>query len=273
MKRLKSLKYLIQIMQFVESADATRIAYTSFGAGKELIIVAGALADQQNYVPLATELSTKLLVFNYDRRNRGNNDITHHHNVASELDDLHAIVSLCSEAPVIYGHSSGAALAIRAVASGIKANKLILSDLPFSPMNSYSRSQEQLFVEERKTIRALLELGDKEAAVKHFLKDFGMNDQELDSFVKSDHGHKAVQNGPTLLIDYDLLGNGFLPGSLLTRITVSTLVLTSEEGIAVAEEAAGYLARGRIMKLSGPTYSLSPEAVAKPIFDFLDGIE
>lgn len=130
-------------MQFVESADGTRIAYTSIGAGRELIIVAGALADQHNYVSLVNELSTKLLVFNYDRRNRGKSDITLHHNVASELDDLHAIVSLCSEAPVIYGHSSGAALAILAVASGIKASKLILSDLPFSPMNSNSRSQGQ----------------------------------------------------------------------------------------------------------------------------------
>lgn len=260
-------------MQFVESADGTRIAYTSKGAGRELIIVAGALADQQSYVSLATEISAKLLVFNYDRRNRGKSDITHHHNVSSELDDLHAIVSLCSEAPVIYGHSSGAALAIRAVASGIKASKLILSDLPFSPMNSNSRSQEQLFVEERKTIQALLELGDKEGAVKLFLKDFGMNDHELDSFVKSAHGQKAVENSPTLLVDYDLLENGFLPGDLLTRLTVPTLILTYEEGIAVAEEAAGHLARGRIRKLSGPTYSLSPEEVAKPIFDFLDDIK
>ncbi len=260
-------------MQIVKSGDGTRIAYTQIGTGRELIIVAGALAGQQNYAPLAAELSTKLLVLNYDRRNRGKSDISHHHSVASELEDLDAIVSLCSESPIIYGHSSGAALAIRATASGMNISRLILSDLPFTPMSSNSGRQELLFVEERKTIQALLERGEKEAAVKFFLKDFGMNEQERDNFVKSDHGQKAVDNSITLLIDYDLLGNGFLPDDFLTRIAVPTLVLTSEEGIAIAEEAAGHLARGRISRLPGPTYSLSPDEIAKPIFEFLDEFE
>lgn len=122
-------------MNHVKSKDNTLIAYEKNGKGSELIIIGGSLADHQMYIPLASELSKKFSVINFDRRNRGKSDTSTNHTVETELQDLEAIFKLCENAPMVYGHSAGAALAIRAAAIGFTISNLILSDLPFSPID------------------------------------------------------------------------------------------------------------------------------------------
>lgn len=250
------------------SKDGTQIAYEKLGNGKPIIIIGGSLADHQMYVPLASELSKKFTVFNYDRRNRGESSRTSFHTIETELQDLQAIVSLCNEAPILYGHSSGAALAIRAVAGGIKTNNLILSDLPFSVLNAESENEAKKFEQEAKTIKALLSKGNRVEAVKFFLKDFGMNEQELNDFIASDNGQQAVLNSITLPIDYEILGKGLTPKDLLQSIHLPTLILTSDYGLAVANDTAKYLSNCKLEILEGPTYGLPPSEIAKPIKNF-----
>ncbi|MAC95007.1 MAG: hypothetical protein CMC96_05865 [Flavobacteriales bacterium] len=257
-------------MKKIASIDGTLIAYKKMGIGKPLIIIGGSLADHQMYIPLASELSQKLTVFNYDRRNRSESGITPHHTVDVELEDLKAIISLGNDAPILYGHSAGAALAIRAVASGLNISKLILSDLPFSPMNHESENEANKFKEEKKSIQKLLVVGDKVGAVKFFLKDFGMDEQALKSFVESENGKQAVENSITLPVDYDILGNGLTPIELLTKVQIPTLILSTGYGIEIAKDAEQYLINCKISVLGNPTYSLSPNEIAKPIFSFLD---
>src|SRR5690606_38533392 len=107
-------------------------------------------------------------------------------------------------------------------------------------------------------------------AVKFFLKDFGMNEVELDEFVSSEKGKQAVANSITLPVDYDLLGNGLTPGDLLSKVQAPTFIITSKYGLEVAEDAAKYLPDCKLAILEGPTYSLSANDIAKPIFNFLE---
>lgn len=252
------------------SIDGTQIAYEKSGNGKPIIIIGGSLADHQMYVPLANELSKSFTVFNYDRRNRGESGKTSVHTTETELQDLEAIVSLCNETPTLYGHSAGAALAIRAVAGGLQTHKLILSDLPFSVLNAESENKAKKFEQEAKSIKALLSKGNKVEAVKFFLKDFGMNEQELNDFVESNSGNQAVSNSNTLLIDYEILGNGLTPSAFLKSIPWPTLVLTSDYGLAVANDTAKYLSNCKLAILESPTYNLPASEIAIPILNFIE---
>jgi hypothetical protein len=55
----------------VTSKDGTEIAFEKSGNGPALIIVGGSLADHQFYGPLADELAKHFMVYNFDRRGRG----------------------------------------------------------------------------------------------------------------------------------------------------------------------------------------------------------
>ncbi|MBK9149662.1 MAG: alpha/beta hydrolase [Saprospiraceae bacterium] len=256
-------------MKLVISKDGTQIAYEKSGIGKPLIIVGGSLADHQMYVPLATELAQKLTVFNYDRRNRGESSNSTNHTIETELQDLEAIVSLCDEAPILYGHSAGSALAIRAVAKGLKISKLIISDIPFTPNSENDKQEAAKFAIEHKRIIELLNQNDRIGAVKFFLKDFGMSDKELDEFIVSESGKQAVANSITLPVDYAMLDNGLTPVELLKKIKVPTLIITSHYGLTTAEDVASHLSDCKLAVLENPTYGLSANEIAKPIFNFL----
>lgn len=257
-------------MNSIKSKDGIQIAYEKSGNGYPFIIVGGSLADHQMYMPLATELSQKLSVFNYDRRNRGKSGNSTNHTIETELQDLEAIVSLCDEAPILYGHSAGAALAIRAVANGLKVSKLIVSDIPFTTISENDKQEVAKFDSERKEIIKLLNQNDKVGAVKFFLKDFGMSDKELDEFVVSENGKQAVTNSITLPIDYEMLHNGLTPMELLKKIQIPTLIITSPYGLTTAKDSALYLSDLKLAVLENPTYGLSAKEIAKPIFNFLE---
>lgn len=257
-------------MEHFNSKDGTQIVYEKSGNGKPLIIIGGSLADHQMYVPLAAELSKKLTIFNYDRRNRGKNGISSNHTIEKELQDLEVLISLCNDVPILYGHSAGAALAIRAVSAGFAIDKLIVSDLPFTPATENSKYEAEKFLQERNTIVELLNHNDKVSAVKFFLKDFGMNEKELDEFVSSENGKQAIENSITLPVDYDVLGNGLTPVELLRKIHVPVLVITSNYGLDIAEDVAKYINNCRVEVLEAPTYSLSASEIAKPIINFIE---
>lgn len=260
-------------MNKVASIDGTVIAYEKTGAGKPLIIIGGSLADHQMYIPLANELSKKLTIFNYDRRNRGKSGISASHDIETELKDLESLINLCETTPVIYGHSAGAALSIWAVAEGLNIDKLILSDLPYTPITDNSEQDVYKFSIEQSKIVEFLNQNDKVGAVKFFLKDFGMNEHELEEFISSKSGEQAVSNVITLPIDYELLGNGLTPKELLRKVHKPTLVLSSNDGLAVADDVAQYIADCKIAVLENPTYRLSANEIAKPIFDFIEETE
>lgn len=257
-------------MQYARSKDGFKIAYEKSGKGKPLIIIGGSLADHHMYIPLASELSQKLTVFNYDRRNRGQSAISVDHTLENELQDLEALISLCSEAPALYGHSAGAALAIRAAAAGITIDKLILSDLPFTPSAKNSKTEAEKFSAEQRRVVDLLHQNDKVGAVKFFLRDAGMNEQALEAFISSENGKQAVANSITLPADYVVLGNGFTPVELLGEIHVPVLIITSNDGLAIAEDVSNHLSNGSLAILRGPAYSVTAVEIAKQIINFIE---
>jgi pimeloyl-ACP methyl ester carboxylesterase len=102
----------------VRSADGTPIAFDRAGDGPVLILVVGALCDRASNGPLAAALAPHFTVYNYDRRGRGASGNTAPYAAEKEIEDLAAVLGAAGGSALVYGHSSGAALALEAAARG-----------------------------------------------------------------------------------------------------------------------------------------------------------
>ena len=98
----------------VISPDGTAIVYDRVGNGPALILVNGALSKRSDAASLATDLSPHFSVFTYDRRGRGDSGDTAPYTVEREIEDLQAMIAEAGGQVFVYGHSSGAVLALKA---------------------------------------------------------------------------------------------------------------------------------------------------------------
>ena len=122
-------------MTTVDSTDGTTIAYDRSGDGPPLIIVDGALTTRWSGSKprLAERLATTFSVYVYDRRGRGDSGDTLPYEVEREIDDLAAVIAVAGAPVLLYGHSSGACLALEAAARlGDKVAGLALYDAPYN---------------------------------------------------------------------------------------------------------------------------------------------
>ena len=112
-------------MRTVISKDGTPIAFDQSGQGPALILVTGALTTRADWSPLAASLAPHFSVFAYDRRGRGESGDTAPYAVEREVEDLDALITEAGGSAFVFGHSSGAALALEAaVQFGEKVKKL-----------------------------------------------------------------------------------------------------------------------------------------------------
>ena len=102
----------------VESRDGTSIAFDRYGSGPVLILIGGAFTDRLALAPLAQALAPYFSAVAYDRRGPGASGDTAPYAVSREVEDLAAVIAVTGEPACVFGHSSGAALALRAAAEG-----------------------------------------------------------------------------------------------------------------------------------------------------------
>jgi pimeloyl-ACP methyl ester carboxylesterase len=104
-------------MNTVQSRDGTTIAFDRSGDGPPIILVHPAFghrAFNPHMAELAQHLSSRFIVFNYDRRGLGESGDTAPYAVEREIEDLDALVGEAGGSAFVYGMSSGAALALEA---------------------------------------------------------------------------------------------------------------------------------------------------------------
>jgi len=112
-------------VQTVTSADGTTIAYDQAGSGPVLIVSVGAFCTRGTFVA-PPELAAQFTVVTYDRRGRGDSGDTEPFTAQREYEDLAAVAAATgTEPPFIFGHSSGAAIALRAAAAGLPAAGIV----------------------------------------------------------------------------------------------------------------------------------------------------
>ncbi|WP_328449713.1 alpha/beta fold hydrolase [Amycolatopsis sp. NBC_00438] len=120
-------------MSTTVSADGTEIAYTRAGSGPALVLVDGAMCYRGSSPndDLAKELAAHFTVYTYDRRGRGESTDTAPYAIEREVEDLEALVEQAGGTALLFGISSGAALALEAVDRGLPVTKLALYEPPF----------------------------------------------------------------------------------------------------------------------------------------------
>src|SRR5271169_6709588 len=120
-------------MRSVTSADGTLIAYEQQGSGSALIVVDGAMSTRGGKAALRALLAPQLTVYSYDRRGRGDSGDTLPYAVDREIEDIGALADDAGGRAHLFGHSSGACLALEAaVGLGRKVTGLAMYDAPYN---------------------------------------------------------------------------------------------------------------------------------------------
>src|SRR5689334_25438075 len=122
-------------MAVVISKDGTRIGFDKEGQGPPVVLVDGAMCyrGQGPMKPLAAKLAPHFTVFTYDRRGRGDSGDTQPWSVEREVEDIAALLDAAGGRASLYGHSSGAVLALEAALRlGDKVEKIVLYDASYA---------------------------------------------------------------------------------------------------------------------------------------------
>ncbi|XDD53641.1 alpha/beta fold hydrolase [Leptospira sp. WS4.C2] len=211
----------------VISRDGTVIAFEKKGSGPPLIFISGAICHRkfQPIIDDAKILSKAFTVYNYDRRGRGDSGDTETYSVRSEIEDIEALIDSAGGSAYIYGHSSGAILAMEAaLVIPNKVKKIYIYDPPY--VSNEKEYKEYQMTKER--IKTLLAKGKNSKAISEFLVSIGMP-RIFTFFLPLTPGWKrTVQLAPTLLYDITLTENP-APVKRLAKIKVPICVAYGEE--------------------------------------------
>jgi pimeloyl-ACP methyl ester carboxylesterase len=119
-------------MEEVTSKDGTTIAFDRSGEGPAIVLVGGALSDRSAAFPMAAQLAPHFTVVAYDRRGRGDSGDTAPYAIGREVDDIDALILAVGGSAFLFGHSSGAVLALEAARTlAGRIPKLALYEPPF----------------------------------------------------------------------------------------------------------------------------------------------
>jgi pimeloyl-ACP methyl ester carboxylesterase len=132
--------------QRVCSADGTMIAFERAGQGPALILITGGLTDRTVTRSVAAELAPRFTVYAYDRRGRGSSGDTAPYSAEREVEDLAAVIGAAGGPALVFGHSSGAVLALEAAARGLAITKLAAYEPPYLTGASGRRPADDLAV-------------------------------------------------------------------------------------------------------------------------------
>ena len=81
----------------------------------------GAFNTRSQTEPLARTLAPRFAVLNYDRRGRGDSGDTAPYAVEREIEDIAAVIAAAGGSASLFGHSSGATLALKAAAAACRS--------------------------------------------------------------------------------------------------------------------------------------------------------
>jgi pimeloyl-ACP methyl ester carboxylesterase len=137
-------------MNTVTSADGTTIAFTRTGEGPAVILIGGAFNDRSTVAELATHLAPHFTVYTYDRRGRGGSGDHPDYTPRRELEDLAAVIEHAGGSAAVFGHSSGAVLALEAARAGLPVSSVIAYEPPFAPHLGSVLDRLQVLVKENR---------------------------------------------------------------------------------------------------------------------------
>jgi pimeloyl-ACP methyl ester carboxylesterase len=252
-------------METVTSADGTPIAYEGSGSGPAIVACSGAFCDRLSSAPLAEHLADRYTVYRFDRRGRGDSGDTPPWAVGREVEDLAAMIAATGETPYLYGHSSGAALALEAVVAGVPARKLAVYEPPYVPgVGTLSSTADRM--------AALCAGGQPEQAALLFLRNTGMDDAHLAQMQAAPFWPRMVALAPQLPYDVRLGNGGSVPVDRLAAIDCPTLALAGGLSAPWATDGAAAIAAavgdGRTQIVEGQHHGVDQAVISGLLDEF-----
>ncbi len=260
-------------MEPVTSKDGTKIAFEKRGNGPALIIVFGALADHTmaGGPQLAEMLAQDFTVYDYDRRGKGQSGDTLPYAVEREIEDLEVLIGMAGGGAYVYGHSSGAALALQAAARpGSRIRKLALYEIPYND-DPQAKTRWKVYIAQ---LSRLLAEGKKGDAVTLFLQYMGTPAEQVEGIRHSPFWPAMEAASHTLAYDHTaILGDeAAVPRDIAGRVTIPTLVMAGRNGVPsmrkTAETLRSLIPHARLRILEGQTHEVSPAALAPVLREF-----
>jgi pimeloyl-ACP methyl ester carboxylesterase len=271
-----SVRGIFSAMDRVQSRDGTLIAYERTGKGPALILVTGALADRADARPVAAALAAHFTAVVYDRRGRGDSGDTPPFAMEREIEDIDALIHAAGGQAFLFGHSSGAALAVEAAVRGLAISKLALYEPPYI-VNDNRPPLPSDFVS---TLESMVAAGPPGAAVEYFWRVGMLMPPQLIAQMKTMPMWPGILKVERTL-PYDGLAMGGhmsgrpLPAEWASKVTMPTLVIDGGESPASLRDAvaavAELLPRAERRTLDGQGHGAPPEVLAPLLTEFLLG--
>jgi pimeloyl-ACP methyl ester carboxylesterase len=259
----------------LRSTDGTTIALEVTGSGRPVVLIGGAFNDRTTTAGLAQVLAPYYQAVTYDRRGRGDSgDESVDYSVDRELEDLEAVIDHLGGTASLFGHSSGAVLALEAAIKHLPVDKVAAYEPPFIPEGSRPRPAAD--VAER--LARFVQADDRDGATTLFQTEvIGLPPEMVEGMRQSEMWSFLTRLAHSLPYDYALFDPGCpVPENLLGRIEIPTLVIagsntfpwlaTAAQEVARAVPGAGYLS------LEGQDHGVlqQPEALLACLQEFLD---
>ncbi len=257
------------MIRTVRSKDGTTIAFEQSGEGLPVILVCGGSVDRSSNAPLAEQLTAQFRVYNYDRRGRGDSGDTAPYAVEREVEDLDALIQEAGGSAFLYGTSSGAALALEAVASGLAVTRLALWEPPFIVGDSRPRPP----ADTASIYTKLVAEGRRGEAVEYFmLKVVGLP-PEFAGFARSQPWWPSQEAlAHTLAYDATIMGDYNLPTERAASVKIPTLVMAGGASWDWMQNStqtlADILPAGQYRVLAGQEHNVAPEVIAPALEEF-----
>jgi pimeloyl-ACP methyl ester carboxylesterase len=255
-------------MERTTTKDGTTIAFDRSGRGSAVVLVGGALGNRSAAEPLAALLAPRFTVIAYDRRGRGDSGDTAPYAVEREVEDIEALIVEAGGSASLFGHSSGAVLALEA-ASALpdRIAKLALYEPPFI----VDDSRPPLPADYVARLDHLVSAGRRGDAVEHFLTTgpgvpadvvAGMRQQPFWSSMEA-VAHTLAYDGRVM---GDTMGGSPAPLERWASLTAPTLVLDGGASPPWQRSAVralvAVLPAAQHMTLEGQDHGADPEVLA-----------
>jgi pimeloyl-ACP methyl ester carboxylesterase len=252
----------------VRSADGTEIAFEARGDGPPLILVDPALQYRgfSRLSGLVEPMSSDFTVITYDRRGRGESGDTAPYSPRREVEDLAALIEAAAGDVRLYGFSSGALLAMHAVAAGLPVERIALLEPPIQEDADPDRPNP-LTTE----LADLIAAGRNGDAVEHFNRSIGVPEEMVDGMRQSPDWPKLEAVAPTLV--YDCTISDATTEALLRSVEVPALVLdstgSSDDLSGWAASVAAKLPNAEHRSLAGEWHTVADEVIVPVLVEFL----
>jgi pimeloyl-ACP methyl ester carboxylesterase len=262
-------------MNTVRSKDATTIAFERIGEGPPLVMVDGALCSRAMGpgASLAPRLAEHFTVFTYDRRGRGDSRDTPPYAVEREMEDLQAVLDAAGGSAHVFGHSSGAVLALEAAARGASISKLALYEAPFIVDGSRPPVPDDIVDQFNESLAA----GRRGDAVKLFLQQVGAPGVVVALMRVTPMWSKLKAVAHTLPYDLTVLRGTQrgepLPAERWTEVTIPTMIVVGGKSPVWMQNSTQALARvlpnAELRVAARQTHWVKPTLLAPQLTEFL----